>query len=194
MRPSGTISESAPTCVAGSQRPATCQPSAVLDPVDDALEQADLVAPDGSRARARRPRRRPRPGPRRPGRWACRLRGSRGARSGWVSLDESPPVPPSRQARGLGARADVEGPGAGRAVEGLVAGEGEQVDRRGAQVDRDDAGRLRGVDQEQGARPRGRSARSPRSAGRSRARWRRASGRPARSSGVSARRIASGSR
>ena len=28
VRPSGTISESAPTCVAGSQRPATVQPSA----------------------------------------------------------------------------------------------------------------------------------------------------------------------
>ena len=42
-------------------------------------------------------------------------RGSRGTRVGCVSLDESPPVPPSRQAASFDARADVEGPGAGRA-------------------------------------------------------------------------------
>ena len=41
---SGTISERAPTWVSGSHRPATCQPSASSRPVDDPLEQLDLVA------------------------------------------------------------------------------------------------------------------------------------------------------
>ena len=136
-----------------------------------------------------------RPGRRRRGRWACRLRGSRDAASGWVSLDESPPVPPSRQGRSLPSpRADVEGAGAGRAVEGLVAGEGEQVDRRGLQVDRHHAGRLRGVDEEQGPGLADDRGDLPRSAGRSPGRSRRGSWRRARSSGVRAPRTSSGSR
>ena len=85
---------------------------------------------------------------RRPGRWACPLRGSRAIRAGWVSLAESPPVPPSRQASHLGARADIKGPGAGRPQQRLVAGEGQQIDEHRLDVDRQDAGGLGGVDQE----------------------------------------------
>ena len=60
---------------------------------------------------------------------------------------------PSRFKRGPKCRGtDVERTRAGRPVEGLVAGEREQVDRCGPQVDRHDARRLRGVDQEEGAR------------------------------------------
>ena len=58
-------------------------------------------------------------------------------------------MPPSRQARTSGARADVEGAGAGRAQQRFVAGKGEQIDAHGLHVDGHDAGRLGGIHQEQ---------------------------------------------
>ena len=122
----------------------------ILGPVDDLLEQLDLVAPQavrpalgdpgdagGQAGDAQHVRRAP-------FEEVGELE-SAGSRS--TSRRRSPPRARANPAVGPGA--DVEGAGAGRAVERLVAGEGEQVDRRGAEVDRHHARRLGRVDQEQ---------------------------------------------
>ena len=166
------------------RRPSSRRPA--LDPVDDA---SGAGRPRGARFAS---------GPRSatqamPGGQAgdaedvgrARLRGSRAdARAGSrLRVAAGAPLAPGPEP---GARADVEGAGAGRAVEGLVAGEGEQVDRRRLQVDRHDARPTARRRPGTGPRPRGRSARSPRSAGPCPGRSRRASGRPARVFGVRA--------
>ena len=147
---SGTISESAPTWVVGSQRPATCQPSESRAQSTTCCKQLDLLAPQVLRPALGDPGdpgRQPRDAqdvgraPFEQVRELNRLGRARGVAAG------APLAPGTNLA--VGAGPDIEGAGAGRAVERLVAGKRQQVDRRRPEVDRHDAGRLGRVDQEQ---------------------------------------------
>ncbi len=73
-------------------------------------------------------------------------------KSGCVSCSEMEPVPPWRRGRSFpsrpGADVDRRASGAERAEEAFVAGEGEEVDIVGLDVDGDVAGGLRRVDEE----------------------------------------------
>jgi hypothetical protein len=68
--------------------------------------------------------------------------------AGWMSFSERCPVPPSRGGGedGFDAGADVEAPGALRAQQSLVPGEGEEIDVHRADVEGDVAEGLCGVD------------------------------------------------
>ena len=150
-----------------------------IDPVDDFPEEPDLVTPGGLDPSLGDPAN---PGeeagdPEDVGRPAFEeVRELPGL---GLTGDESPPVPPSRQAEGVGPGADVQDSGASRAVESLVAGEGQQVDRawpsgRSGTRPADWAASTRN----KAPWPGGRSGRSPRSAGPSPGRSRRAKAPP----------------
>ncbi len=185
VRPSGTISESAPTWVAGSQRPAKRQPSAASTQsttfgsrstswlaagLDPAL--GDPVDPGGQAG-----------DPQDVGRAAFE---EVGELRGWVSLAESPPVPPSRQARGWpGGRRRGRRCRSGRTGpcgRGRRGGRSAWPSGRSA-LPRPTARRRPGTR----PRPGGRSGRWPRSAGPCPGRWRRGSARPAGSCRVEGR-------
>ena len=167
-----------------------------LDPVDDALEQVDLVPAVRLRPALGDPGDARRRGRRRRGRWASPLRGSRASgRAGPRSSSRPRSRLRARREAGRGGRRRGRRCRSGRTA---TCGRG-RPGGRSASPRRSigtTPGRLRRVDQEQGARPRGRSARSPRSAAPCRGRSRRGSGRRAGSSasGPCGRRRGRGSR